>query len=175
MGCIRRGIGFGVLAAAVSIVFVCFWSVGCKRKPAVSGPAVPLESVITNRANDAAYLDTLKKNRADQTKIAAQRAEVSRKMDACRERVRSSLPAEAEEAAINAALEKDQEWTELVKQTGELAQRDQQVLSAAREAVRARLQEEARAVKAVAEGKAKAVDRIVPRGEAGSTTGSDKK
>jgi hypothetical protein len=152
----RRTFDAGI-AVAVSIVFVCLVVAGCK-KGSPKGPAVPLESVVTNRMNDAAYLDRLKKNRAEQTQVAAARAKVTAGIDACKARVKEALPADADEAAFQAALEKDQAWQALVKQVEELNEQDRQTVLSAREAIRTRMEEESRAIKAVAEGKAKAVD-----------------
>lgn len=146
------------LAVAVSIVFVCLVAAGCKKKGPPKGSALPLESVVTNRMNDAAYLDGLKKNRAEQTQVAAARAKVTARIDACKARVKAALPAGADEAAFQAALEKDQAWQALVKQVEELNEQDRQTVILAREAIRKRMEEESRAIKAVAEGKAKAVD-----------------
>jgi len=150
------------------MVIVCLFAVGCKKKGQPATPAAPVESVITNRVHDAAYLDSLKKGREFQTKLAAGRAEVSKRMAACRARVSAALPKDAVEAAVNAALEKDSEWQGLVKQFEELVQKDQKSLAEVRDSVRARLQEEARAIKAVADGKAKAVDTAAPLTDQGS-------
>lgn len=144
--------------AMVSMAFVCLFSAGCKKR-APAEVQKPLASVITNRLNDAAYLDTLKQSRQDQmVKAAALRAVVA-EMEACRERVKGLLPAGADDAALELALTKDETWQKLKAQCEQAQKEDLQTMEAAREKVRQRLADEAQAVKAVAEGKAKATDQ----------------
>jgi type IV secretory pathway VirB10-like protein len=162
MGCIQNKIEPAIFAVALSMVFVCLVASGCKKKVKPTVPAAPLESVITNRMNDPAYLDTLKKNRDEQTRVANARAGVSKQIEACKARVKASLPEQADEAALKAALAKDQEWQGLAKQADEMKEEDRQTVMSAREAARKRIEAEAQAVKAVSEGKAKAVDKAPP-------------
>lgn len=146
-----------VFVAMVSIAFVCLFSTGCKKRVPVASRA-PLESVFTNRMNDAAYLATLQTNRVAQSAKAGERNVIVSQMQAHIERVKATLPEDADEATLKAALAKDEEWLKLEARNEKAIGEIQQVLSEAREKVRQRLLEESKAVKAVAEGKAKAVD-----------------
>lgn len=141
----------------VSIAFVCLFAVGCKKKGPVQVKA-PLESVITNRMSDAAYVDSLRKNREEQTVKASERSVVVTQMQACIERVKATLPKDADEATLKAALAQDESWRKLEAQNAQAIAAIEQTLGAARQNVRQRMLEESRAVKAVAEGRAKAID-----------------
>lgn len=141
----------------VSIAFVCLFSAGCKKRSPVQVKA-PLESVITNRMNDVAYLSALQKSREAQTVEATKRSVIVTQMQACVERVKATLPKDADEAALKAALAKDEAWRKLEPQNAQAIKAIEQTLGEAREKVRQRMLEEARAVKAVAEGRAQAID-----------------
>jgi hypothetical protein len=140
------------------MVLTCLFSAGCKKKTAQDESEASLESVITNRMNDAAYLEALRKNREEQTAKAGERHVVVTQMQACIERVRATLPKEADDAVLKAALAKDEEWGKLEAQNAQAIGSIEKVLEDARQKVRQRMLEESRAVKAVAEGRAKAVD-----------------
>lgn len=153
--------------AIVSTVFMTLFASGCKKKaaPESIGPAPKkLESVYTNRMNDAAYVDALRNNRQEQSLEAKERHEVAVRIQACQERVKASLPADADEAALKAALARDPEWQKLDAQKSQIDGRIQATLLDARETIRRRMEAEALAVKAVAEGRAEAVDEAkVPK------------
>ena len=150
-----------VCGAMVSMAFVCLFSCGCKKK--VKPPAVPaapvLELVLTNRLNDTAYLGALQKNRDEQMVKARARYEIAQQVKASVERVKATLPKEADEAAVKDALAKDAEWQKLNAQHAQALGEIEKVLVDARQIVRSRLLEETRAGRAVAEGKAKPVDK----------------
>ena len=149
----------------VSMVFACLFSSGCKKRAPVVAVVdkAPLESVVTNRMSDVAYLGDLKKNRAQQTAKAAERSVIVAQMEACIARTKATLPKDADEAALKAALAKDEGWRKLEAQNAQAIEEIQKVLGEARQIVRQRMLEEARAVKAVAEGRAKAVDPMAKK------------
>lgn len=142
----------------VSTALLCLFPAGCKKKTPVAVKA-PLESVVTNRMNDAAYLGSLRNNREEQKAKAAERNALGAQMQACVARVKATLPQDADEAALKAALAKDEAWLKLEAQNARVSGEIDRILGAAKESVRQRMLEESRAVKAVAEGKAKAVDQ----------------
>ena len=146
-----------VLWAMVSIAFIGLFSAGCKKRSPAEVKA-PLAEVITNRMNDAAYLDTLKNSRDVQMAKAAERNVIVAQMRAYSERVKATLPKDADEAALKAALAKDEGWRTLEARNAQAIEAGEQILGEARQKVRQRMLEESRAVQAVAEGKAKAVD-----------------
>lgn len=156
-----------VCMAIVSIVFAALFTAGCKKKVVENsvGPAPKkLESVITNRMNDAAYLGSLHSNRVAQSVQANERQRLAVQIQACEERVKAALPAGSDEAAIKAAWARDPEWQKLSAQRAEVDGRIQATLNDARETIRRRMESEAQAVKAVAEGKALPIDQAkVPK------------
>lgn len=142
----------------VSMALVCLFSAGCKKRTPATGKA-PLASVITNRMNDAAYVGTLKQNREEQAEKALERNAITALMQACGERVKATLPKDADEAALKAALAKDEAWLKLDAQYVATTNEIERVLNDARQNIRQRMVEESRAVKSVAEGRAKAIDQ----------------
>jgi len=150
--------GFMVSIVFIGLFSTCFYSAGCKKRTPIVVKA-PLESVYTNRMNDAAYVGALQTNCAKQTAKAGERSVIVIQMQACIERVKATLPKDADEAALKAALAKDDEWRKLEPQNAKAIEEIQQILGEAREKVRQRMLEETRAVKAVADGKAKSVDQ----------------
>lgn len=169
MGCLEKKAEIAVRWAAVSMAFVCLVVAGCKRKAVVTqaSPA-PLLSVITNRMNDATYVNALQANRSEQSNKAKQQVDVSRQLQVCVRRVQATLATGADESVLKAALSNDQEWVSLSKKAEGLQEDERQTVIAARELIRKRMQDEAQAVKAVEEGRAKAVDKPLssPRVEA---------
>jgi len=144
----------------LSTVISCLFSAGCRKStPVTVAPQTPLEAVVTNRANDPAYVTALKENRTSQNVLARENHAVKAQLAVCAERVKAALPPGADEAALKAALEKDPEWQALKGREAKVMAEDKQKLIAARELIRARMEREARDAKAVAEGKAKAVDQ----------------
>ena len=97
--------------------------------------------------------------RDEQAVKAGERTVIVTQMQACIERVKATLPKDADEAALKAALAKDDEWRKFEPQNAKAIEDIQQVLGEARQKVRQRMLEESRAVKVVAEGKAMAVDQ----------------
>lgn len=146
--------------AIVSISFMVFFAAGCKKKVETQGalPEKKLESVFTNRMNDAAYVEALRKNRTEQGLLAKERFAVMTQLKACQDRVKAALPANADEAVLKAALARDPEWQKLNAQKAQGEGRDQAKLAEARETIRKRMETEAQAKRAVSEGKAKALD-----------------
>jgi hypothetical protein len=151
-------------AIVVSTVFSCLLSLGCKKRarPQKEAPAA-LESVYTNRADDAAYMASLDQNRRMQVAKAKGIREAMAEMNAYRERVKASLPAGSDEAVLLAALAKDEAWLKLKAKCEAVAEagrkEEQQTVAAARELVRQRMIKEAKDQAAVAEGKAKPIDK----------------
>ena len=152
-----------VYMTVVSMVFVGFLLGGCKKRtvPAEepSASAAPrLESVVTNRMMDAAYRKALDQNRQEQGKAAFARNQIVEKMEALVAQARAALPAGADSQAVKAELAKNPEWQALEAQNARAVTEIDKTLAEARETVRKRLLAEARDVKAVAEGRAVAVD-----------------
>jgi len=147
----------------VSMVFVAVFGGACKKKRVVAlEPAKPsesgLEAVVTNRMHDASYREELKQNLKEQRVKAKERNVVVERMTALIARARAKLPAGADDAAVKAELEKDPEWRELESKNQQLIGEIEVTLARAREAVRQRMLQESRDVKAVSEGRAKAAD-----------------
>ena len=148
----------------VSTVFSCLFLAGCKKRarPQKEAPVV-LESVYTNRANDAVYIESLDQNRRVQIAKAKGIRAAMDEMNAYRERVKVALPAGSDEAALSAALAKDETWLKLKAKCEFVAaagqKEEQQTVAAARELVRQRMIKEAKDQAAVAEGKAKPIDK----------------
>lgn len=148
--------------AIVSTLFTLLFTVGCKKKAqpkSVEAKPIKQESVYTNRMNDATYVEALRKSRTVQGEEANLRAALGRQLKACQERVKATLPSGSDEAALKAALARDPEWQKLEAEKVQLEGRIQATRNAAEETVRRRIESEARAVKAVAEGKAVPLDR----------------
>ena len=163
LGCNRMWSGASkysamVCMAIVSIVFAGLISSGCK-KTAEPKLEPKLEPVFTNRMNDVAYLETLKESRTVQGEQARARQSVSRQMKACEARVKATLPAGADAAALKAKLAGDPEWQKLLEQAAQIDGRIEATLIEARETIRKRMEAEAQAAKAVAAGRAKALDQ----------------
>jgi len=144
----------------VSIAFLCFLFVGCKKRTtdSSSAPAASVPGVITNRMSDAAYRAALSENRREQMRKAGVRSEVVEKMKVLVEQARARLPKEADDAAVKAELAKDAVWRELEAKNQAAIEEIGKTLSKGRDLVRQRMLAEARDGKAVAEGKARAVD-----------------
>lgn len=162
MDCAHDRVGTVALWVIVSMAFVCLFSSGCKKKRVPAVPKAPLASVYTNRMNDAVYLGALQTNRLEQSLKAGERSVIVTQMLAYSERVKATLPKDADEAALKAALAKDEGWHKLEAQNAKAIEDIQQVLAAAREKVHQRILEENRDRKAVAEGRAKSVDPMMP-------------
>ena len=147
-----------VCMAMVSTVFLCLTGAGCKKRPAPeAGPSAQLPGVITNRMADAAYRAALSQNRREQMRQAGARGEVVEKMRLLVEQARARLPAGADDAAVKAELAKDPVWRELEAKNQTMVDGIGKTLAEGREIVRQRILAEKRDVKAVAEGKARAV------------------
>ena len=162
----KKMVHTAVITVTVSMAFSCLFLSGCKKrvKPQDASRAVApvpavLEKVFTNRVNNAAYIDSLKQNFKTQLEIAKERREVAAQMDACKERVTATLPAGSDKAVVEQALAKDETWKKLKAQDEKAQKEDQQTLEEAQKKVRQAMIEQARAQKAVAEGKAKAIDQ----------------
>lgn len=146
--------------AIVSTALIALFSGGCKKKVEEKRLSAKPESVFTNRMNDVAYVESLRKNREEQGVQAKERHALLVQLKACQERVKATLPAEADEAALKAALARDSEWQRLDAQNAQMEGRIQATLLDARETIRKRMEVEAQAVKAVAAGQAVAVDQV---------------
>jgi len=145
--------------AVVSTVFFCLAGAGCKKRPAPeAAPSAQLPGVITNRMADAAYRAALSQNRREQMRQAGARGEVVAKMQAHVEQARAKLPAGADDAAVRAELAKDPAWRELEAKNQAMIEDIGKTLAEGREIVRQRILAENRDIKAVAEGKARAVE-----------------
>jgi hypothetical protein len=138
---------------AALVVFLVLVLAGCKRKETVK-----LEEVYTNRANDKGYITSLMTNRQQQAQDNRSLFALSQKMTQCVTRVKATLPVEATDETLKKALLADSEWAALDAQFKKLEAGAKATKQQAENLVRMRMQEEARAQKAVSEGKAKAID-----------------
>ena len=163
-GIVRKRIAVTCLVI-VSMVFMGVVCGGCKKRQSSPVPSVTpeLERVVTNRMNDVAYREALKKNRIQQGKQASELFEVRKQMRVCRERIQATLPTNTDAVALKEALNKDAEWRALETREKTLVEADKQTRAAARDLIRLRIEEEGRAVEAVAQGRARAVDAEAPR------------
>ncbi len=161
--CVANRFGSVVRLTAVSMVFFSLLLAGCKKRtvpdvsPSVSKGA-GVESVVTNRMQDAAYRKALDLNRLEQGKKASERNKIVGKMEQMIAKARASLPTGADDVAVKAELAKNPEWVELETKNAHVTAEIDKTLAEARETVRQRMLAEARDVKAVSEGKAKAID-----------------
>ena len=137
----------------LSTVILCFFVCGCKRRGRSAEPE--LEQAVTNRMQDAAYVQSLHENRDRQMANAYAREKVASRQKACVERVKASLPENADEASLKAALQKDSEWVELEARAQKVVVTEQQAQEDAKMLIRGRLEEEAQAIKDVQSGKAR--------------------
>ena len=168
LGCKRVGIteklSFTATGmVAVSMVFVCLFSAGCRRhaKP-VMGSAKASgaeEMVITNRMNDPGYVKDLKQNLRQQLDTASAARAAVAKMNDYKRQVKEALPPGMDDATLERILSKDEVWLKLKAASEQAQKADRQIVAAARERIRQAMTEEARAREAVAEGRAKAIDR----------------
>ena len=157
-------------ARTVSILFVCMIlaAAGCKRRaaqgrdPDQSAEHRP-EVVVTNRMQDAAYVEELDASRRAQTQAASARAPVVAKMEAMVAEVRASLPAGAGDQAVKDELAKRPEWKALEVENARALAEIEKSVQGAREKIRRRMEAEARDVKAVAEGRAVPAEPAVPQ------------
>ncbi len=143
----------GLFGPAVLVVFLVLALSGCKRKETVKP-----EAVYTNRGNDKGYIASLMTNRQQQVKDSRSLFAVSQKMTQCVTRVKAALPAEATAEALSQALTADSEWAALDAQFKKLEAGAKATRQQAENLIRSRMQEESRAQKAVADGKARAHD-----------------
>lgn len=148
------------VAIAMSMVLIGLFSNGCKRreKPVVQAPAV-LERVYTNRNNNAVYVDSLKQNFKTQLSKAAIRREAAAQVAAYKEKVKATLAAGADDAALERALAADKEWLKLKAALEQAEKEEELTVDAAREKVRQAKLEEIRARQAVAARQATAADQ----------------
>lgn len=116
------------------------------------------EEVYSNRAHDKGYMASLLTNRQQQAQEGYARLAVSMKMTQCVTRVRATLPADTTAEALKKALTADPEWISLDEQSKKLSAAATATLQQAHQLIRQRMQEEMRAQKAIAQGKAKAID-----------------
>lgn len=143
----------------VSTAFSCLLLAGCKKRtsPRASSPEASLPEVITNRMADVAYRSALAENRREQAANACIRSDVVEKMKVLVEQAKAKLPKEADDAAVKAELAKNAVWRDLEAKNQHAIEEIGKTLSKAREIVRQRILAEERDVKAVTEGKARAV------------------
>ena len=117
-----------------------------------------------NRANDPAYqawgMEAIKRDR----EVAEVRMEIAREMTQHVERVRAALPADADDAALAAALAKDAAWRTLEARAKEQQELAQKFWEENRDRMRDRILEERQAAQDVAAGKAKAITNSPPQG-----------
>ena len=112
---------------------------GCnkKKKAAAAENKAPV-----SRLNDKEYVAALEAHRADQKVVARERNQLMDKMESVSVRVKSTLKPDVSEEEFKAALEKDEEWQELLKKQEQVNQDVKDVLAEARETVRKRLMKE---------------------------------
>lgn len=140
----------------LSTVIICLFVAGCKRRGQPTEPE--LAQVVTNRMQDAAYVQALHANRDLQMANAYAREQVTARQRACVERIRATLPENADDETLQAALQKDPEWAELEAESQKVAAAALQAQEDAKFLIRARLQEEEQAIKDVQSGKAKVAE-----------------
>jgi len=156
---LRKMVHTVIVPITVSMALSCLFLAGCKKRVKATATApVVQEKVYTNRMNNAAYVESLKNNRLAQMTNAMAIHAISVQMDAYSNRVMAALSAGTNAAALDSALAKDEAWQKLKAQSDQAQKADRQTVAAARELVRQALLEEARAKKAVAEGKANPID-----------------
>jgi hypothetical protein len=148
-----------MVAIAVSMVFTCLMTSGCKRHVEPQKPVSQVENVFTNRINNPAYVEALDQSRRVQESEALELRSVMQEMKKYREKVKAALPPSTNEvSALDAALANDETWVKLKTRQAQLRKTSEQTLQAARARIREALLEEARARQAVAAGQARAVD-----------------
>lgn len=142
----------------VSILFAGVGLLGCKKESKVSPVAPAIESVYTNRAHDAAYIQSLRQSFSNQLTRATEVQQATRDLQAYEEKIKASLPANSDAAALKQALSKDEVWLKL-KERVEAARVDgRHAWEEARAKVRVRMEKEALDNQAVREGRANAID-----------------
>lgn len=141
---------------SVLVVFVILVFVGCSKPK----ETVKMEEGYLNRANDKGYIASLTTNRQQQALDSRALFDVSLKMTQCVTRVKATLPADATNEALTKALAVDPEWTMLDEQSKKLKLVADATLQQAKKMIVQRLQEEGRVKKAVADGKARALDGV---------------
>jgi hypothetical protein len=154
-----RALGHGAIVfMAVGLVFS-----GCKKQEEEKPPAPPLPTVYSDRANDKAYISSLKANHEQQAQVARERFNLSLKMTQCVTRVRGALPSEATAEVVQKALEADPTWQELDSQIKRAEAASKETLKQAQEMVRKRMKDEMRDNEALSKGAAKALDSAQSR------------
>ena len=138
----------------LSTVVLCVLACGCRRRVQ---PVVPeVAQVVTNRMQDAAYVRALRENSTRQMSGARARELVAARQKVCAERVKASLAEGADDEVLKAALQKDAEWVALEAEAKQAADALLKAQEDAKRLIRARMEEEAQAVKDVRSGKARA-------------------
>lgn len=151
--------GWKPLSAALhcvllSTVIFCGLVCGCRRSVRPVEPE--LAQVVTNRMQDAAYVRALHENSTRQMAGARARNHLAARQKACAERVKASLAEGADDEALKAALQKDAEWAALEAEAKQAADALLKAQEDAKRLIRARMEEEAQAIKDVRSGKASA-------------------
>jgi len=119
----------------------------------------PLPEVYTDRANDAAYLESLLKMRERQIEVAEVEMEIAKQMTQHVERVKAAFPQGVGEDQLQAALAADAQWQELDAKAKAQAALSQKVWEECRESIRNRILEQMQAEQDVKDGKARSVDK----------------
>ena len=109
---------------------------GCNKKKKNSD--IEREAPVS-RLDDKEYVEELNAHREDQKVVARERNQLADEMKKVGERVKGTLKSDAAEEEFKAALEKDEEWQELLKKQACSDQDVKDVLREARETVRERL------------------------------------
>ena len=122
----------------ISVLSLC--GCGCGKKKKDDGTAAG--QAPASRLQDKEYVEALNTHRADQKVVARERNDLAKRMKPVCDRVKGSLKPDASEEEFKAALVKDEEWQELLKEQARLDQDVQDVLHEARETVRERLMRE---------------------------------
>lgn len=127
---------------------------GCWKQ---KGEALP--EVYTNRVNDTAYIDSILTNHFRQVAVGQARLQTAGLMTQCVLRVRAALPPDADEEALEAALEADDAWQKLVALAQKQDAESVKIYNEGVEGIRIRMLEEQQALRDVQAGKATAVDK----------------
>lgn len=156
-----RTAGFLLL---VSMFFVALWLFVSKTKSASSGAQQPsIPEAALNRAKDTNYIQRLAAMAREQSRQSMDVVKTQNMLTQCVLRVRATLPKNADAAALQAALEKDEAWVKLAAQ--EKQQRDEaaRLQAEAISTVRQRMQAEAAMQKKQADLQAQKSPRATTR------------
>jgi hypothetical protein len=135
--CRRCLFALPVLAAVMCVLLLS----GCgKRKNDAAADEPSTQSVDSSaRLKDKEYTENLKKHREDQKVVAIQGDALNREMQAVIARVKEGYGPDVSDETLKAAVEKDEEWLELMKRLERQNQDIRDVLAESTQTVRERM------------------------------------